>query len=97
MAIFDFMSEGVEEALAGIAQQIERTETIEQEIRAVVAPLENGGWIGEGAEAFFDDTRQFIADLNQTREQMRAYQNALNQTMGMIQEATQAITGIING
>ena len=94
MSIFDFMSDGVEEALAGVAQQIQRTEQIESEIRAVVAPLEGGGWIGEGAESFFDDTRRFLSEMQATRERMEAFQTALNTTMQMVQEAMQAINGI---
>lgn len=95
MGIFDFMSEGVEEALNAVNQQIQRAENIAADLRNVIAPLEQGGWIGEGAEAFFEDSRQMLAHLDQTREHMEAFQQALNQAMQMIMEAQQQIMGTI--
>ncbi len=97
MSLFDFMSDGVEQALNTMAQQIQRAEAVAADLRNGVAPLENGGWIGEGAEAFFEDTRAMLAHLDQTHDQMQAFTNALNQAMQMVQQAMQAINGITNG
>ncbi len=96
MSIFDFISGGVEEALNAMNQQVQRAENQAAELRNVIAPLENGGWIGEGAEAFFEDSRQMLTELDQTREQMLAFIQSLNQTMQMVQEAMQQINGITN-
>jgi len=96
MSIFDFMSDGVEEALGAMSQQIQKSESVMSSIRNVVAPLENGAWIGAGADAFFEETREFLSHLQQTRDSMEAFANALQQAMDMAEQAMQAINGITN-
>lgn len=91
MGIFDFMSEGVEEAINNVQQQIQRAEDMMADLRNVVAPLENGGWIGEGADSFFDDHQRMQADLQQMVQHLTQFQQALTQAMQMITETQQQI------
>jgi uncharacterized protein YukE len=96
MSIFDFMSDGVEEALNAMNQQIQKSEGVISSIRNVVAPLEDAGWVGEGADAFFEETREFLSRAEQTRDEMQAFVGALQQSMSLAQEAMEQINGITN-
>jgi len=97
MSLFDFMTDGMEQAVSIMGQQIQKAETMDSDLRNVTAPLEDGGWIGEGAEAFFNDKNLFLQHLNETREMMQYCQNSFNQMLQMVQEAMQTINGITNG
>ncbi len=97
MSIFDFMTDGMEQAVNMMAQQIQKAETMDSNLRSVTAPLEDGGWIGEGAEAFFNDKNLFLQHLKETNEMMQYCQNAFNQVLQMVNEAMQSINSITNG
>lgn len=97
MSIFDFMSEGVEEALNAMTQQIQKADEVAASLRSVITPLENGGWVGVGAEAFFEDSRLMLEHLQQTRDSMERFHGALTQAMNMALEAMQTINTITQG
>lgn len=97
MSIFDFMTDGMDQAMSVMAQQIQKAETMDANLRNVTAPLENGGWIGQGAEAFFNDKNQFLQHLRETREMMQYCNNAFGQMLQMVEEAMQSINTITNG
>ena len=80
------------DALAQIAnrfsQQSEAVEQMSHAVRGVVEPLANGGWIGEGADAFFAEMNSIVFPAVQRLTDALAQAAAVSaQTSGIMQQA----------
>jgi uncharacterized protein YukE len=96
MSIFDFNSEGVDQVLQSVMAQRNQLDDIAQYLTAVTNPIEEGAWIGEGANAFLADANQSITECRAISAQVMVFYSLLSTSSQEALDAIQQIQNTIN-
>jgi WXG100 family type VII secretion target len=78
----------LESVAARLAHQSEAIQSMQQKIRGSMSKLENGGWIGRGSDAFFNEMNSVVLPAGQRLQ--NALQQASQDTKTIVQTIKQA-------
>lgn len=77
--------EQLEQVAAKFAQYAQVVAEMTQNVKSSMDPLENGGWIGLGAESFFSEMNSVVLPATQR------LQNALSEASRAVQDISQTV------
>jgi uncharacterized protein YukE len=94
--LFDFIEDGVEEAIGLVNQQHQLGERIAAEIRRGLQPIQGGAWLGQGARAFTDSTLNFLKVVDQMNRDIESLSQRLQKASQMTLDLTRVLIALIN-
>ncbi len=98
MSILTCIPDEVRNAVSKISQQAQLGEQVSGAIRGAANPLLGGMWRGQGANAFGDELMtRFMPQLADLIAAIGGFSLNLNQATGLLEEADDAASGVING
>ncbi len=97
MSIFSFIFDEITGNVSQVAHQADACEQIVNQIRTGLQPIMGGAWIGQGAQAFIQETNgTLIPEINQVIAAISSYGGSINMAFDIISQADDAVFNIVN-
>jgi len=96
MPIFTFIAAQIEEQIQQFTRQADVCERVVSNIRAGAQPIQNGAWIGRGAEAFKAElVRRVIPQMMELIAAITGFGGKLGTALNIMRNADKMVQGIV--
>jgi len=96
MAIFTFIAGQIEEQIQQFGRQADTCDRVVGNIRAGAQPIQNGAWIGKGAEAFKAElVRRVIPQMMELIAAITGFGGKLGNALNIMRNADKMVQGIV--
>lgn len=96
MAIFTFIAGQIEEQINQFSRQADTCERVVGNIRSGAQPIQNGAWIGKGAEAFKAElVRRVIPQMMELIAAIMGFGGKLGNALNIMRNADKMVQGIV--
>ncbi len=96
MSIFSCVLGEVQDVIQQVTQQANQVEEVVGRIRSGMGPVEGGGWVGEGADAFISEVQtRLIPEMMALIASVMGFGGGIGSALGLIQQADNDVFGVV--
>lgn len=96
MSIFSCVMNEVQDVVNQVTSQAQQIEDVVGNVRSGMGPIEGGGWVGEGANAFMEEVQtRLIPEIMALIASVMGFGGGITSALGVIEQADNDVFGVV--
>ncbi len=96
MSIFSCVMSEVHDVVSQVTSQAQQIEDVVGNVRSGMGPIEGGGWIGEGADAFMEEVQtRLIPEIMALIASIMGFGGGITSALNVIEAADNDVFGVV--
>lgn len=96
MSVFSCVMNEVHDVVSQVTSQAQQVEDVVGNIRSGMGPIEGGGWVGEGADAFIEEVQsRLIPEIMALIASVMGFGGGITSALNIVEQADNDVFGVV--